>query len=125
MITFISENREDSFAAVKRLDLANGVVSLLNIAGGGYSTVLPISPADYRKERPTRARAFYSLNKGVHRFLLSDDWGTEHVLILPDDETNRAIALDQVERLKAANLLEGSQPADAINERQIVASSST
>lgn len=47
--------------------------------GGGYFTVLPVSPLEYRKRNPTKASVqIIEQPYGYVTFLIVDDWGDQH-----------------------------------------------
>jgi hypothetical protein len=53
--------------------------------GGSYFTCLPISPLSYRKNKPTKAMVRVNkLKNGYTEFLINDDWGSEHQMLIPN-----------------------------------------
>ena len=52
--------------------------------GGGYFTVLPISPLEYRRENSTQAKVIINKEETVTQFIIYDDWGTPHEMVIPN-----------------------------------------
>lgn len=100
MIKFHTRGREYSnheFASLKEFD---GRV----ISGNNFSTVLPISPKEYRDKQPGGSPVFVQFWKGeTHsEFVVTDDWGDEHVLLIPNgmsqiiEESKRSIIANEL-----------------------------
>lgn len=74
-------SRGRTFSGIERFDCH--VVSLYNEHGGGYFTVIPISPLDYRKKNHTNAKARIEESNGYVEFYVYDDWGSQHIMKIP------------------------------------------
>ena len=91
--------------ASERFDLGRGRIAVSGDNVAGYSTSIPISDPAYRRRCPTHARARHTVNAEWHLFEIWDDWGTRYEILISDDEDGRALALKQIESLKANGLL--------------------
>jgi hypothetical protein len=82
MIKFYTRGREFSEFQFKTLKHFDG----RSIDGNNFSTVLPISPKDYRDKKGV-SPVFVQFWQGeTHtEFVVTDDWGTQHVLLLPNE----------------------------------------
>lgn len=64
------------FDHVDPAKLARAVIDCSRASGGGFLTCIPVSPLDYRKDRPTDAAIEWSRSTG--RIVLVSDWGDEY-----------------------------------------------
>lgn len=51
----------------------------------GYHTVLPISPAEFRRQNPTKAKVKIENGAGYVIFIIFDDWGDKYVMMIPNE----------------------------------------
>jgi hypothetical protein len=58
------------------------VVHLENERGGSYCTVIPISPLEHREKRRTRASVSIVDDGHSTTFVITDDWGKEHKMVI-------------------------------------------
>jgi hypothetical protein len=61
------------------------VISVEGKSGGGWFTCLPISPTEYRRKHPTKARVAVSRGETDTVFHITDDWGHLHKVTLSND----------------------------------------
>lgn len=61
------------------------IVELETKYGGGYFTVIPISPPEYRKHTPTKARVVIEDDGGYTTFKIYCDWGQCHLMQIPNE----------------------------------------
>lgn len=73
--------------------------------GGTLITYLPVSPAEYRAEHPTRAAVVYVFKNGQHRFEMADDYGSRYELVIDDAPEVESVVSDALELARAENLL--------------------
>lgn len=79
------------------------IVELGYKEGGSYFTCLAISPIEYRKTNPTKAKASVTKFDNVTIFDISDDWGEWHRMVIPNSLAS--IIERAISGLKAQNLL--------------------
>lgn len=105
MVKFKSFDELVEYDQVEKLDLQNGLISIKNIGGGGWSTDLPISPPEYRKKYPTSSPSKVELNvfEGTDEitFNITDDYGATYILIITGEEMENPIVQDEVKMIKA------------------------
>lgn len=69
-----------TFDRIRKFDCH--VVDLENDHGGGYFTVIPISPLKHRKEHKTQASVDIVDDGHSTTFLITDDWGKDHKMVI-------------------------------------------
>ena len=79
--TISSDNYKTELYGLKNIDVPSGIRAYLSkkqseADSGGWSTFLPISPASYRENNPTKC-AFSKIDKNT--FVIFDDYGHEFV----------------------------------------------
>lgn len=75
------EGRE--YHSINKFDC--NIVDLQTTAkGGGYFTVLAISPTEYRRNNPTKAKVIINREDTVTQFIIYDDWGHPHEMVIPN-----------------------------------------
>lgn len=96
-------------------DFSTGVIALER-----YFTVLPISPANYRKAHPTQASISLKMKRGkVPKLIITfcDDWGTRNELTIPMKIEYRGWLSEQFNKCVEAGLMKSYDPMfiDVIN----------
>lgn len=76
------------YAAIKKFDCHT--ISLIEEHGSGYSVVIPISPKEYRRKNPTKAKVkITEAIDGYTTFWCYDDLGNAYVLDIPNHLQNQ------------------------------------
>lgn len=73
-----------TYNSIKEFDCH--VVDLETERGGGYLTVIPISPKEYReRHRMTRAAVRIEIGDAYTVFKITDDWGAPYRMAIPNE----------------------------------------
>jgi hypothetical protein len=82
MIKFYTRGREYSNHEFESLVKFDG----RTVEGNNFLTVLPISSKEYREKKgPNPVFVQFWQGETHSEFVVTDDWGTQHVLLLPNE----------------------------------------
>ena len=95
--------QDREYISFEKLDIFGGILDLDNGKGGGYFTHFAVSPIEYRKKNPTKAK--FEVDKENEKITISitNDWGKKNIITITDESISDPVLIEALKKFEQQN----------------------